>query len=264
MKSIGVIGNGYVGGAVAAFFQGQGLETKIFDSNPKKSFCSFETVANSPLVFVCTPTPTDISGQNRTSVVTTLKALQGYSCKVVLKSTVLPGTSRFLATSYDRQDLVFSPEFLKARSAHWDFAHPASIVLGTETRTCPGIENFFRLFWPDVPILHTSWEEAEMIKYSRNTFYATKVAWWNELYLLCQKLGVDFEAIKKGVLMGGVIHPSHCDVPRPDGGFGFGGTCLPKDSEALVHFADGRGVNLSVLKQALKSNHQIRGTFIEV
>ena len=171
---------------------------------------------------------------------------------LVLKSTVLPGTCRSLAVKHR---LVFNPEFLTARTAVEDFAHPDSIVLGG-----PHVDDLAELYDRhfSAKILCMSWEEAELVKYTRNTFYALKVAWWNEVYDLCAAHGVDYKQVKDGVLASGWVNPMHCDVPGHDGRRGFGGACLPKDSEALVAHADACDVDLSILRAVLKSNRKYR------
>ena len=255
----GLIGNGYVGGAVHAFLRSKGYIVRVHDINPDRSTYAMGTVKECPLIFVCVPTPTGEQGQDLKHVYEAFRHLQGTSSIVVLKSTVLPGTCFKLASQFDLPNLVFSPEFLTARTADQDFASPTSIILGTEGPQPPTV-GLFQELWPDVPILQMTWEEAELVKYARNTFYTTKVAWWNEMYALCQKLGVTFDRVKQGALAGGWINQMHCDVPGPDGMLGFGGACLPKDSEALVEFAFANGVQLSILEQALKSNkiHRLR------
>lgn len=256
-RSIGVIGNGYVGGAVAAFFREKARQCLVYDTNRERSGCTLSDVTQCPVIFVCVPTPTTEYGQQSLAAVhQALISIPVTTEMVVLKSTVLPGTSRKLAVQYNH-NLVFSPEFLSARTAEEDFASPTSIILGTGAPQ-PSTAAFFQETWPDVPILEMTWEEAELVKYARNTFYAAKVAWWNEMYELCDALGVPYDRVKEGALAGGWINPMHTKVPGPDGMFGFGGACLPKDSEALLEFAFANGVDLSLLRQALKSNKKLR------
>lgn len=258
MVTIGVLGHGFVGQAVREFFEGHGHEVRVYDSNAARSTHSLKETCAAQFVFVCIPTPTRNGVQDQGALEEVVAALTRWSrptTVVVIKSTVLPGTTRRVAARL-KNPVVFSPEFLTARTASYDFAHPDSIILGG-----PDTEQVAELllqYHAEVPLLRTSWEEAELIKYARNTFYAVKVGWWNEVFDLCEALGVDYDGVKQGVLASGWVNPMHCNVPGPDGQRGFGGACLPKDSEALVGFAKQHGVDLSILEAVLTSNRKYR------
>lgn len=260
MNSIGVIGNGYVGSAVHAFFHSHGCDVRVFDTNPERSTHHLVEACQADFVFVCVPTPTEDGKQDIGAVAAALAAIEEHGADhtvVILKSTVLPRTTRKLAWEFKRHPLVFSPEFLSARTAAEDFAHPTNIVLGGAHEL---VTPLFKKHWPDVELMLVTWETAEFIKYARNTFYALKVAWWNEMYDLCATTRVDYEAVKQGVLTSGWVNPMHCDVPGHDGQRGFGGACLPKDSEALLAFAAESGQDLTILRAAVESNDKIRGS----
>ena len=256
--TIGVLGHGFVGQAVREFFEGHGHTVRVHDKNPDRSTHSWAETCTAEFVFICVPTPTREGRQDQTALDEVQEALSRWSTStttVIVKSTVLPGTCRRLASKL-RNPVVFSPEFLTARTASYDFAHPDSIILGGhDTMKTKALLTRYHL---DVPVQQVSWETAELIKYARNTFYAVKVGWWNEVFDICKTLDVDYEVVKQGVLASGWVNPMHCDVPGPDGQRGFGGACLPKDSEALVGFSDQQGVNLSILKAVLASNRKHR------
>jgi UDPglucose 6-dehydrogenase len=255
---IGVLGHGFVGKAVREFFEGHGHQVRVYDKDPDRSTHVLAETCSSEFVFVCVPTPTLGGIQDQTALEEVGAALIQWaspSTTVVIKSTVLPGTTRRLATSL-KSPVIFSPEFLTARTASYDFAHPDSIILGGHDTM--KVEALLTQYHPDVPVMRVSWETAELIKYARNTFYAVKVGWWNEVFDLCEALDVDYEVVKQGVLASGWVNPMHCEVPGPDGQRGFGGACLPKDSEALVGFANQHGVDLSILKTVLTSNRKHR------
>lgn len=259
MDIIGVIGNGYVGHAVASFFRVKGCDVRVYDRDPTRSIHEVRETCQADFVFICVPTPTDYRTQNLDAVATAIKLVNDYGGEhttVVLKSTVLPGTCRELA-EHCKHNLVFSPEFLSARTADQDFANPESIILGGVNVIA--VSSLILRHFNQEPLI-VGWEDAEMIKYARNAFYALKVAWWNEIYDLCQQQGVPYNVLKAGVLASGWINPMHCDVPGHDGKRGFGGKCLPKDSEALVAFAERHGVDMTILKAALASNQWIRGS----
>ena len=257
---IGIIGNGYVGGAVKAFMTVQQEQVLVFDRDPTRSTHSLEQVAQADLVFFCVPTPTKQGQQDLSAVSETLAALNrltpGPTLPVVLKSTVLPGSCRRLQVQAPKLRLIFSPEFLTARTAERDFASPPRVVLGFGPEgSDEGVARLHRDWFPQTGLVLCSWEEAELLKYACNTFLAVRVGFWNDLYDLCQVLGVKYEH---------VVYPAHdvvarvvpgpCRVPGPDGQRGFGGACLPKDSAALLTLAESLDMDLGVLRQTVKAN----------
>jgi len=262
MSTIGIIGNGFVGNAVASFFKAREFDVRVFDSNPRKTECEAHHACGADFVFVCVPTPTLDGVQNLDAVEDALARIETDPL-VVIKSTCLPGTCRRLAAGFPNLRIVYNPEFLSARTAVKDFAQPESVVMGGPTEHVHALFDLLepaygnQTPWPR-KIVGGTWEDAELIKYARNTFYALKVAHWNEMFTLCEKLGVDFDKMKAGVLAGGWVSPMHCDVPGHDGQRGFGGACLPKDTQALVTRAGELGVELNILRAALLSNERVR------
>lgn len=276
---IGIIGCGYVGGAVRAFFDKRGYDVRVFDIDPKRSTHSREDVAKADIVFICLPTPTTAQGVHDASVVMEEVAeldervfvgnlprksepptTKVHRPLVFIKSTVLPGTCRRLQERCPRLRIVSSPEFLTARTANHDFAYPTSIVLGFGSSPSDNVDVIWlhNDWFPGVDVYPGSWEFAELTKYARNTFYAVKVGFWNEVYDLCEKLKVPYDEVREGVLASRWVHPMHTEVPGPDGKVGFGGACLPKDSQSLVTFAEERGVPMGIVKAALIENARRR------
>ena len=109
-------------------------------------------------------------------------------------------------------------------------------------------------------VAHCSIEEASLAKYTINSFLATKVSFMNEIYQLAQAIGADYNHVAKMVSLDKRIGNSHLQVPGPDGSFGFGGMCFPKDTSALLKYADEAGVSLNVLDAAVKKNVLLRLT----
>ena len=107
-------------------------------------------------------------------------------------------------------------------------------------------------------MIETNCETAELIKYMNNCFFATKVSFLNEMYQIAKKCGVDWDLAVEGFVLDNRIGHSHLNVPGPDGKFGFGGSCFPKDIQAMINFADGLGVSSDVLKGAWKKNLEVR------
>jgi len=269
MHKVGVVGNGYVGQAVAVGLSDV-ADVKVWDKDPKRSPQTLDDVAGQDIIFICVPTPTirdDLkyhSARNDTAAVDEAldKVMQAREEKdppiIVIKSTVWPGTCQQHADGWGIP-VVSNPEFLSARTAVQDFLHPTSIVLGSDDIFALNV--VYRLYkarFPDTPILlYENAETAELIKYTRNGFYAVKMAFLNEIAAVCRHLDVRYDDVKEGLLASGWVNPMHCDVPGHDGKLGFGGACLPKDGRALVGFGH-REVPQRVLQTALESNENIR------
>jgi UDPglucose 6-dehydrogenase len=131
--------------------------------------------------------------------------------------------------------------------------------LGGETVHTDKVKNLYKdRFGQFLPVLQTNFQTAELIKYMNNLYFATKVSFLNEMKLLADKIGVDWQKAVDGFILDGRIGHSHLSVPGPDGKLGFGGSCFPKDIQALIHFADENGVDMNVLKGAWKTNLSVR------
>ena len=109
-----------------------------------------------------------------------------------------------------------------------------------------------------IPVIETNFQTAELIKYMNNLYFATKVSFLNEMKILADKISVDWDKAIEGFVMDGRIGHSHLSVPGPDGKFGFGGSCFPKDIQALISFADDHDIDMHVLKGAWETNLKVR------
>ena len=258
---IGIIGFGTVGRAVVQGFEFL-ADIKIYDKFYPVD--GFETVVNeSEFIFICVPTPEgkdgkiDLSAINRAiDKIAKLKSSRGKI--VIIKSTVVPGTTSFYQDKYPHLNIVVNPEFLTARTHLLDFINSSRVILGGEKDVCKKLEKLYRARMGHVPIFITTPETAELVKYTSNCFFATKIGFFNEICLLCTKLGVDYGEVKKMVLADGRIGNSHMDVPGHDGKFGWGGACFLKDTKAFYQKAKEMGVDLKILRAAIKSNKAIR------
>jgi UDPglucose 6-dehydrogenase len=176
---------------------------------------------------------------------------------VVVKSTVLPGTTRDLVapmlmegSGKKRSELgvAMCPEFLREGSAMQDSLHPDRVVIGcSDDRTFSVLEGLFAPLGS--PIFRTDTTTAEMVKYASNSFLATKISFSNEISRLCESLGIDVYRVMEGVGMDRRISPHFLRA-----GAGFGGSCFPKDVSALVHMARERGVRTPILEGAMENN----------
>ncbi len=270
---LGIIGNGFVGNAIAHAFIPY-MEVKIFDKDPDKSFNTLEEVVNdTDVVFISVPTPMKGDGTIDLSIVESVfdavEVCKKQSSKTVfvLKSTVVPGTTRGLKRKHPNLQIVFNPEFLTERHARFDFLNQSRIVLGFETDLDDGqrnlsvnkVKQLYNLRFAGNNFITTNYETAEMIKYFNNLFFAVKVSFMNEMNMVAEKTGtINWEKAVRGFVSDGRVGDSHLQVPGPDGKMGFGGSCFPKDINAFMTFADSIGLDLAVLKGAWKTNLNVR------
>ena len=145
------------------------------------------------------------------------------------------------------------------RSASFDFINQTRVILGGEKDHTTRVSRLYKdRFGEYLPVLETNFETAELIKYMNNLFFATKVSFLNEMKLLSDKVGVNWSDAVEGFILDGRIGHSHIAVPGPDGKFGFGGSCFPKDIQALIDFGDKNGIQMNVLKGAWETNLKVR------
>lgn len=265
---IGVIGKGFVGTAVSHGFShqtGYGADIKIYDKNPAKSQNSLEeTVNESDYLFLSVPTPSAKDGTMDLSIVeSALESINNVNDNdnniVLLRSTVTPGTTESFQKKYPSLRFVFNPEFLTERSASFDFINQTRVILGGEIENTEKVKKLYRdRFGEYLPVLQTSFQTAELIKYMNNLFFATKVSFLNEMKLLSDEIRADWDDAVEGFILDGRIGHSHISVPGPDGKFGFGGSCFPKDIQALINFGEQNGIEMNVLKGAWKTNLKVR------
>lgn len=265
---IGIIGKGFVGSAVAHGFSHQTsyrANIKIYDINPALSQNTIdETVNDSDFVFLSVPTPSNSKGDMDLSIVNNaLKEISSVNKNprniILLRSTVVPGTTKMFQEKFPNLRLVFNPEFLTERSANFDFINQTRIILGGKIEHTSLVKELYHSrFGTFLPVIQTNFQTAELIKYMNNLYFATKVSFLNEMKLLAEKIEVDWDMAINGFVLDGRIGHSHLSVPGPDGKLGFGGSCFPKDIQALISFADEKGIDMKVLKGAWETNLKVR------
>lgn len=228
-------------------------------------------VRDSEVVFIAVGTPMGADGEADLSAVkavgrTIAENLNGYKI-VCTKSTVPVGTGQELKalilenTPDDAEfDVVSNPEFLREGSAIKDFLIPDRVVIGTESERAEALmRDVYRpLFINETPMVITNIPSAEMIKYASNAFLAVKISFINEIANLADKVGADVHTVARAIGLDGRISPKFLH-PGP----GYGGSCFPKDTEALVHTGGKYGVNFSVVRGAIQANKQQRQVILE-
>jgi nucleotide sugar dehydrogenase len=267
---IGIIGNGFVGNAhFESFSKNFKDSTVVYDIDPVKSTATFRETVSKDIVFVCLPTPMfkdsnecDLSYiENFFKDVNDL-VINTESVKdtvFVIKSTVPVGTTERLNGIYENIKILHSPEFLTASNAHLDFMNPSrNIVGGCPENGIALVSNFYKSKFPDTLCLTMNSNSSEFVKYFANTFFATKVSFFNEMYLLSDKLDLDWDCVVDGVMSDTRIGRSHHKVPGLDGDFGFGGTCFPKDINAFIKLFESYDIDPMVLKSVWKRNLTVR------
>jgi len=267
--NLGIVGNGFVGSSVAFGFSPQcgcdGAVVKIHDKDDSKSLHSMEEVVNtSDFIFVSVPTPSNKNGSINLDIVndvlSQMNKLNNRTNNIfLLRSTVTPGTTRKLQRKFKNLNIVFNPEFLTERSAKFDFINQARFIVGGRKKDSKKVSELYKWrFGQNIPIIETNFETAELIKYMNNCFFATKVSFLNEMYQIADACGADWDMAVEGFVLDSRIGHSHLNVPGPDGKFGFGGSCFPKDIQAMINFAISLDVSPDVLIGAWEKNLEVR------
>lgn len=264
MAKVGIIGWGIVGQATG---KGFAKKHKVFWSakTQKSPWTLEDVISEGEFIFICVPTPiySDYSGIDLSIVDSVVDQVtpkvSGTSKVVIIKSTVIPGATAGYAKKYPNVKFAMVPEFLTEKTPEYDFLHPARTIIGAyEQKTAERLKKLHETILPkDAPYFLTDPTSAELAKYMSNTMLAAKVLLANEYYALSQKLGVDYDGVRKMVEADKRIG-THLKVPGPDGDFGFGGKCFPKDIVALLGLARKRGVDFSALEAIWKKNLKIR------
>jgi UDPglucose 6-dehydrogenase len=265
--TVGIVGKGFVGGAMYENFKDI-FQTLVWDIDiSKRNVASFEDfVEKSDIIFVCVPTPMKDDGSCDTYIVRSVIddiAQVDRRKYVVIKSTVTPGTTERLASDFS-MIIGFNPEFLTEANAYNDFRQQPLIILGADdTGLGTVMAQIYYEFNSAVDgrshIIQRTTKEAELFKYLANSFLATKVIFANEFKNLCDKVDVDYGRIAELAVLDKRLGHTHWRVPGPDGQRGFGGSCFPKDTSALISYADEIGTSLWLLNEATYINDEIRG-----
>jgi len=300
---LGIIGTGYVGLVTGACFAEFGLFVTCVDRD-KKKIRSLEkgkipfyepglqelvkrnvsqgrleftatierAVASSLVLFIAVGTPRRGDGSADLQYVEQVageiaETINGYKV-IVMKSTVPVGTGKKLRKVISRNlkeqtdfDIVSNPEFLREGSAIEDFMRPNRVVLGASSQQAIAImkDLYKPLYLIETPFVITNIETAELIKYASNSFLATKISFINEIAGLCERVGADVHLVAKGMGLDKRIGPKFLH-PGP----GYGGSCLPKDTNALLKIAEQNDIELGVIKAATKANERQREFMVKM
>tara|TARA_R110000803_G_scaffold64319_1_gene125297 strand:+ start:447 stop:1283 length:837 start_codon:yes stop_codon:yes gene_type:complete len=262
---IGILGQGFVGNAIYKKFS-KYYDVLTYDLDESKSNSNKDKVLNQEIVFMCLPTPMNKDGscnvdilENELNNLNILLINQELPKIVVVKSTILPGTTARWNKSYKSLDIVFNPEFLTEANAIDDFENQTRIILGGSLKSTTILKQLYSsIFRKTSKIIKTDSTTAELVKYVTNAFLSTKVSFANEIYDLCGGIGLDYDKIIEYATYDERLGLSHWGVPGPDGDRGFGGHCFPKDLSALIKLTESVNTKNNVLVATQKTNNEVR------
>tara|TARA_R110000824_G_scaffold298214_1_gene486468 strand:- start:631 stop:1443 length:813 start_codon:yes stop_codon:yes gene_type:complete len=268
--NIGVIGLGFVGGAVRDYFESYGDTVYGYDIKSGLGINHEYTriVKNCEIIFICLPTPRSEDDSCDTSIVhDALRRLDfiaeglSKSPMVLIKSTLVPGTMRKLVEESSSIRVISNPEFLTERKAAEDYRNSKTVLIGSDYGEAEdlALRLFFRERWPAAHIYVVSSIEAELSKYLTNSYFSVKVSVANHIHALCEELGVDYaNFIESAIGADPRIERTHWTVPGPDGKLGFGGSCFPKDLSGMIHLLEENNLPADVFKAAMEYNKKVR------
>lgn len=221
-RNVGIVGCGVIGGALKEWLENH-TEHTVFVSDPPKGYN--DDLSTCDVIFMSLHVPTEKDGTQDLSLYKSLLRTLPDHTPIFIRTSILPGTSAQLAQETGKE-VYFMPEFLTERTSVSDFEHQ-DIIFTAHV-------DLLKEIFPGKKYQVMSSIEAEIAKYVHNVFGALKVTYFNAVYDYCQKMGADYKTVQKGVLMSGYINPTHTFVPGPDGKFGYGGKCFPKDVNAFA------------------------------
>lgn len=252
-KKIAIVGMGFVGGAVAYGFNHPFITQQHID--PKLGNSIMDIHDDTDFIFVCVPTPMD----DFTIVREVMEELlsNDFPATIILKSTVPPN----IVEEMTHPLVVYNPEFLTEKSAAEQFINPKFHILGGDEEAIEDTVDLYENFslCNPAPFFTMTIEEASLVKYTINSFLATKVTFFNQMYDVCSQFGANPSVVFNAVGADPRIGHGHTKVPGFDNKRGFGGACFPKDTKAITDCA-GKGI-LSLVEHVIKVNNDYRNQY---
>ena len=237
-----IAGYGFVG---KAHYEVLKFKHDVVINDPALGYTNSYDDADAVIVCVATP-PRQDGGCHMDNVFNVIEAAP--DVPILIKSTISVEGWQMLADAFPNKQISFSPEFLRAASAIEDMQNMDLMLIGGES--C----SFWReVFGVNVEVAEP--EELILAKYARNSFLALKVAFFNQMYDLCNALDVEYSAVAHYTTIDSRIGDSHSFISKERG---FGGHCFPKDTSALVKSGQRENVDLSILREAIEYNNRIR------
>tara|TARA_Y100000401_G_scaffold32538_1_gene23966 strand:- start:7042 stop:7947 length:906 start_codon:yes stop_codon:yes gene_type:complete len=268
--NVGVIGRGFVGGALTKYLSEQdSLSVVSYDlSDDIEMNQGYEkVVTSSDIIYVCVPTPADEKGRCYTGHVELACMLINYYAErvsktpiLLLKSTMAPSTTKMLQDKFKHCVLVCNPEFLTERTALEDVKKTNKHLLGIpDSSVMHTLSSYHKEAWPSSTCVYTDTTTSEMIKTTTNSFFATKVTFANMLYDICNSLDIDYDNMTEIMQEADPrVGDIHWQVPGHDGKRGFGGKCLPKELSSMISIAEQNDINCKPLEAVEDYNNLAR------
>ncbi len=271
--TVGLVGHGYIGKAVDHFFN-RHCRVLVYDKADASLQTLSDVVREAEIIFIAVPTPMKNDGGVYTGIVEEVisnireealkqnRNLDSFVC--IIKSTVYPGFTKEMQMKYFGMRIVFSPEFLTEKNSITDFLHTNRIIVGGEEEDALVVCKYFQSVQPkrvdenQLMLIACSPTVAETVKLYANGMLATKIMFSNEMYQLCQKIGIVYEEVRSLAVLDSRIGSHHTLVPGIDGDVGYGGHCFPKDLNALKRFFQEQGVPEKVITAVIERNDELR------
>jgi nucleotide sugar dehydrogenase len=271
MYNITIIGFGVLGKSIGYTLCNNDIKYNYYDINESESVNLHDIIQENnknidSYYFLCLPTDVKEDGNLDMSSINETCILLNNTCSnrahVILKSTVLPGTTDNLCKLYTNLHLIFSPEFLREISANEDMYNSKFILLGYTDNERNNIEmfEFFKYIFnhcQDLLILYKSNTILEIFKYTVNVFLATKVLFMNEIYLLSEKMNVNYNELQNLFILDNRLGNSHFNVPNNEK-FGYGGKCFIPNTISLKYLQESLGLPTDFINAVLKRNDEIK------
>ena len=249
------MGYGYVGKAVASVLNHK-HDLVIVD--PKYTQDQIADHPDAEGVIVCVPTPYIEQGGCDATILCDVLDQIPVQIPVLIKSTVTPPVVEALDGMFKDHWIVYSPEFLRSKTANQDFYNQKYIIIGGDDTDC---------YWQDIlqgslpecrMVFNCTAKEAALIKYASNSFLALKTSYFNQLYDLCQADGMDFDVVRQLLTQDPRIGHDHSMVPGPDGLQGWGGHCFPKDTKSFIKYSHSLNTPVTLVESAVEYNEKVR------
>lgn len=267
-KVIGICGVGFVGNAIYQFIKNKNYTIKLYDKYKTiLDINNFNNILESDILFLCLPTNLNDNKEsyNMDEIDNTLLLLnnENYQGIILIKSTVLPNYCNLVNDKYQNLKIIHNPEFLSAKTAVEDFKNQKHIILGYTKQSEPYVDyivNFYKELFDNnnIEISITNSGESSLVKLGCNSFYATKIQFFTELFLLCDKEKMDYNNVKNLMLKNEWINPMHTNIPGSDGNISFGGLCFPKDITSLNTYLNGLNIPHKVIESVVNERNEMR------
>ena len=263
--NIGIIGLGVVGNSIYSTFKKKNINVMGYDKyNSRGNITKLDEILSCEILFLCLPTPFDekLKSYNKEALDETMLFLHNkkYNGFILIKSTVEPTVCDNYYNQYNNLKILHNPEFISAISAEKDFENQKYTLIG-KTNIDENINmviDFYKKYFININIIINTSLETEVTKIAANSFYATKIQYFNEIYDLCNKTNCNYNIVRDMMLESGWINKMHTNVPGSDGKFSYGGMCFPKDTSAYYNFLKKNSEYYEIAKATVEQNKSIR------